>query len=97
MKYSGSVIGLNFIVLFGMMLVLNNLEFENSFVYFIPPLIIMLFDIAQGIRLYYKGKIQRARIFILAAIIILTVGFSSCVTIRFKQRRPSKTEYQNRK
>ena len=97
MKYTSSVIGLNFIVLFGAMLALNCLPFENSFIYFMPPLSIMLFDFVQGLRFYHKGEIQKARIFILAAIIILTIGFSSCVTIRFKQKRSSKTEYQNRR
>lgn len=75
----------------------NCLQFEHPFMCMLPALLIISFDMVQGVYWYYRGEIQKAKTFILAGVLIILIGSSSCVTIRFRNTQPKKTEHQKTK
>jgi uncharacterized membrane protein len=99
MKKTSSIIGTNLIVLFISIILLSTIKNPSSnFVYFIPVFVLVGFNIIKSCICFYNGDTSKAKTFILSSILILIIGGSSCVTIKFKSKPPqqkSKSTIQN--
>src|SRR4051812_5620430 len=91
MKHVTSIIGINLIVLLSAVLCLNSLStVKYEFIYFLPVIVLVVFNIVKSMICYYKGEAHKAKSFILSCLLILMIGGSSCVTIKFKSKAPQK-------
>ncbi|MCC6371524.1 MAG: hypothetical protein IT236_11015, partial [Bacteroidia bacterium] len=87
MKHIRLIAGVNFLILFSSMLLLSGLDsVENEVLFFIPVLVLTLANGLIGIISYKRGLKAQASSFILSALMVLIIGGSSCVTIKFKSK-----------
>src|ERR1051326_5962953 len=93
MKNNLSVIGLNLIVLFTLILIFRSFENDySSVVFFLPAVALAVFNLVISISYFYRGEKIRARSFLLSGIIVLVIGSSSCVAIHFRKKEPKRQE-----
>jgi hypothetical protein len=87
MKHVSSITGINLIVLLIAILFVNSLPtFEHAIIYFLPLIVLVVFNTVLVIICLYKGEKNKAKSFILSCLLILIIGGSSCVTIKFRSK-----------
>ena len=89
MKNSISIIGINLLALLLLFVIagmLDTNENGNLFLYYFPILILGVINIIIGSIYYYKGNKRKAKLFVLACLLIVVIGDSACVSIHFKPR-----------
>jgi thiol:disulfide interchange protein len=90
MKQVSSITGVNLIVLLIAILVVNSLSVMYEVIYFLPLIVLFVFNAVLSIIYFYKGNPNKAKSFILSCLLILIIGGSSCVTIKFRSKAPKK-------
>ncbi|HYG50518.1 MAG TPA: hypothetical protein VD905_06425 [Flavobacteriales bacterium] len=88
MKHVTSITGINFFVLLVALVILTPMEFNNSFVYFIPVIALVVLNFLVGTIYYLSRERERAKRFMLSGLIVFVIGSSSCVTIVPRERKP---------
>jgi hypothetical protein len=91
MKQTTYIIGINFLVLVISILwikAMNNVESE--LIYFFPVFALTALNIALCLVYFYKGNKVLSKTFMLAGLIVLVVGTSSCVSIKPRRKKKKK-------
>lgn len=89
MKNFKSIIGVSFMALVILLLLVDNwTEFSNNWKYIFPVLFISFINIILGLFFYYKNNKSKANTYILSSLLVLIIGGSSCVSIKFKEKKP---------
>lgn len=97
MKSISLIAAINFTLLLGSILFLSGIEVpENEAVFYLPVIILTGINFIIGAVFGYKGLHSQAKRFILNGLVVLIIGGSSCVTIKFKTKKkepkPAKKE-----
>ena len=93
MKSIQKIIVINFSLLVIWFLIFQNNIQTLSFIYYLFPVIIL--SIINGVLsiIYYKKGIKnKAQSFLLAGVLILIIGGSSCVSIKIEPKKPKVKE-----
>lgn len=93
MKNTTYIIGINFILLVISILWLKAIyNVESEIIYFIPVIALTALNIVLCLVYFYKGKKGLAKAFMLAGLIVLVVGTSSCVSIKPRKKKKKKKQ-----
>lgn len=89
MRHITSIAGINFVLLLISLLILTVVKTEDGEMMFMIPVMVLTLvnTVLFGIASYY-GKKNRARSFLLSALVVLVVGTSSCVVIKPRKKKP---------
>ncbi|MFY8069026.1 MAG: hypothetical protein ACOVMG_02925 [Flavobacterium sp.] len=86
MKHFKSIIGFSFLMLILACITLTFFNFDSQFL-LIPVFGITVINLLAALYQYKKGQKSKAHTFMLSSLLILLIGGSSCVTIKFKRDR----------
>lgn len=86
MKHFKSIIGFSFLMLIMAVITLTFFNFDSQ-VLLIPVFVITVLNLLAALYQYKKGEKTKAHTFMLSSLLILLIGGSSCVTIKFKRDR----------
>jgi hypothetical protein len=86
MKHFKSIIGFSFLMLILAVITLTLFNFDSQ-VLLIPVFVITVINLLAALHQYKKGEKVKANTFMLSSLLILMIGGSSCVTIKFKRDR----------
>ena len=80
--------GINFAILIALVLILtgfNVLEYE--LIYWVPVIGLLSFNVLKSVFYFYLGDLSKARTYLLSSLLVLIIGGSSCVAIKFKPKK----------
>ena len=85
------IIAVNLIVLLTSVLIFRSLDIteEHNFIfYFSTWIVLVVFNSVKSVICFYKGETPKAKTFVLSGLLVLIIGSSSCVSIRFRNKEP---------
>lgn len=89
MKNNNLIIGLNLIVLFIFVLFFQIFDADGNFIFCVLSLIILaIINLVNCIIYFRKGDKPKAQSFVLSGLLVLIIGSSSCVSIKFRNKDP---------
>ena len=91
MNKNNSIIGINLIVLFISVSTIHNFDEEGNYslvIYCVSIIALAVSNIAYSAVCFYREDMSKAKSFILSALVVLIIGGSSCVSIKFRNKEP---------